>query len=149
MVFGRPFIEETSLVYNEEEGAVMFKQDDEKITFKMPYIMKIFEQTRLMGLSIDSIPPFTYEDNFGHRRTHYYQSLLIGDEYKQHKGDRRGTRHLVRLEKEMMYNEGEVTLYLMRKSLEVLRNFHWMILRGRFNQLSHVSSSLLYKPGEY
>ncbi|GKB07878.1 hypothetical protein Tco_0836162 [Tanacetum coccineum] len=41
------------------------------------------------------------------------------------------------------------TLYLMRKSLEVLRKFHWMILGGRFNQLSHVSSPLLSKPGEY
>ncbi|GKE18421.1 MAK10-like protein [Tanacetum coccineum] len=40
-------------------------------------------------------------------------------------------------------------LYLMRRSLEVLRKFHWMILRGRFNQLSHVSSPLLSKPGDY
>ncbi|GJX31414.1 reverse transcriptase domain-containing protein [Tanacetum coccineum] len=46
-------------------------------------------------------------------------------------------------------DEGEVTLYLMRRSLEVLKKFHWMILGGRFNQLSHVSSPLLRKPGEY
>ncbi|GJS61030.1 hypothetical protein Tco_0655814 [Tanacetum coccineum] len=38
---------------------------------------------------------------------------------------------------------------LMRRSLEVLRNFHWMIIGGRFNQLSYVSSPLLSKPGEY
>ncbi|GJW10923.1 hypothetical protein Tco_1576750 [Tanacetum coccineum] len=31
-------------------------------------------------------------------------------------------------------------LYLMRRSLEVLRKFHWTILGGRFNQLSHVMS---------
>ncbi|GJU43974.1 ribonuclease H-like domain-containing protein [Tanacetum coccineum] len=37
-------------------------------------------------------------------------------------------------------------LYLMRKSLEVLRKFHCMILGGRSNQLSHVSSPLLSKP---
>ncbi|GJT77743.1 hypothetical protein Tco_1044468 [Tanacetum coccineum] len=42
-----------------------------------------------------------------------------------------------------------IRLYLMRRSLEVLRKFHWMILGGRFNQLSHVSSPLLSKPGEY
>nr|GEV69768.1 retrotransposon Orf1 [Tanacetum cinerariifolium] len=42
-----------------------------------------------------------------------------------------------------------VELYLMRKSLKVLRKFRWMILGGRFNQLSHVSSPLLSKPGEY
>ncbi|GKA19262.1 protein kinase-like domain, concanavalin A-like lectin/glucanase domain protein [Tanacetum coccineum] len=109
MVFGRPFIEETGLVYNEKEGAVMFKQDDEKITFKMPHTMKIFKQTRLIGLSTDSIPSSAYEENFGHGRTHYYQSLLIGGEYKQDEGDRRGIRHLMRLEKEMMDNKGEVT----------------------------------------
>ncbi|GJS51760.1 MAK10-like protein [Tanacetum coccineum] len=109
MVFGKPFIEETGLVYNEEEGTAIFEHDDEKITFKMPHTMKIFEQTRLMGLSIDSIPPSAYEDNFGHGRTHYYQSLLLGDEYKQDKGDRRGIRHLMRLEKEVMDNKGEVT----------------------------------------
>ncbi|GJV55023.1 hypothetical protein Tco_1456028 [Tanacetum coccineum] len=40
-------------------------------------------------------------------------------------------------------------LYLIRRSLEVLRKFHWMILGGLFNQLSHVSSPLLSKPGEY
>ncbi|GJZ36610.1 hypothetical protein Tco_0582801 [Tanacetum coccineum] len=109
MVFRRPFIDETGLVYNEEEGTVMFEKDDKKITFKMPHTMKIFKQTRLMGLSIDSIPPSAYEENFGHRRTHYYQSLLIGDKYKQNRGDRRGIGHLIRLEKEMMDNKGEVT----------------------------------------
>ncbi|GKA10087.1 hypothetical protein Tco_0689520 [Tanacetum coccineum] len=40
-------------------------------------------------------------------------------------------------------------LYLMRRSSEVLRKFHWTILGGRFDQLSHVSSPLLSKLGEY
>ncbi|GKA27124.1 retrovirus-related pol polyprotein from transposon TNT 1-94, partial [Tanacetum coccineum] len=40
-------------------------------------------------------------------------------------------------------------LYLIRRSLEVLRKFHWMILGGQFNQLSHVSFPFLSKPGEY
>ncbi|GJR13274.1 hypothetical protein Tco_0795926 [Tanacetum coccineum] len=128
MVFGRPFIDETGLVYNKEEGTVMFKQDNEKIKFKMPHIMEILKQTRLMGVSIDSIPPFAYEENFSNGRTYYYQSLLIGDEYRQDEGDMRGVRHLMRLEKEMMDNKGEVKLYLMRRSLEVLRKFHWTIL---------------------
>ncbi|GKB89191.1 protein kinase-like domain, concanavalin A-like lectin/glucanase domain protein [Tanacetum coccineum] len=99
MVFGRPFIEETGLVYNKGEGMVMFEQNDEKITFKMPHTMEIFRQTKLIGLSTDSIPPFAHKENFGHGRMHYYQSLLIGDEYKQDGGDRRGIRHLMRLKK--------------------------------------------------
>nr|GEU60469.1 integrase, catalytic region, zinc finger, CCHC-type, peptidase aspartic, catalytic [Tanacetum cinerariifolium] len=109
MVFGRPFIDETGLVYNEEEGTVMFEEDDEKITFQMPHTMEIFKQKKHMGLSTDSIPLSAYEENFGHGRTHYYQSLLIKDKYKQDEGDRRGIRHLMRLEKEMMDNKGEVT----------------------------------------
>ncbi|GJR21140.1 hypothetical protein Tco_0969667 [Tanacetum coccineum] len=40
-------------------------------------------------------------------------------------------------------------LYLTRRSLEVLRKFHWTTLGGRSNQLSHVSSPLLSKPKEY
>ncbi|GJU86957.1 hypothetical protein Tco_0719876 [Tanacetum coccineum] len=104
MVFGRPFTDETDLVYNKEEGTIMFEQDEEKITFKTPYTMETFKQAKLMGLSTDSIPPSAYEENFGHGRTHYYQSLLIRDEYKQDRGDRR--------------------LYLMRRVLEVLRKFH-------------------------
>ncbi|GKB66886.1 protein kinase-like domain, concanavalin A-like lectin/glucanase domain protein [Tanacetum coccineum] len=149
MVIRRTFIKETGLVYNKGEGTVMFEQNDEKITFKMPHTMEIFRKTKLMGLSTDSIPPFAHEENFGHGNMHYYQSLLIRDEYKQEGGDRRGIRHLMRLEKEMIDNKEEVTLYLMRRSLEVLRKFHWMTLRGRFNELSHVSSPLLSKPGEY
>ncbi|GJX35251.1 hypothetical protein Tco_0246808 [Tanacetum coccineum] len=45
--------------------------------------------------------------------------------------------------------QGVARLYLMRRSLKVLRKFLWMLLEGRFNQLSHVSSPLLSKPGEY
>ncbi|GJX09173.1 hypothetical protein Tco_0199032 [Tanacetum coccineum] len=43
----------------------------------------------------------------------------------------------------------ELKLYLTRRSLEVLRKLYWMIIGGRFNQLSYVSSPLLSKPGEY
>nr|GEU29579.1 hypothetical protein [Tanacetum cinerariifolium] len=83
-------------------------RDDEKITFKMPHTMEIYKQTRLMGLNTDFIPPPAHKENFGHERTHYYQSLLIGDEYMQDEGYRRGIRHLMRLEKEMMGDKDEV-----------------------------------------
>ncbi|GJY95474.1 hypothetical protein Tco_0511835 [Tanacetum coccineum] len=61
MVFGKPFIDETGLVYNEEKGTVMFEKGDEKITFKMPYTMEIFKRTKLIGLSTDSIPPSAHK----------------------------------------------------------------------------------------
>nr|GEW69689.1 hypothetical protein [Tanacetum cinerariifolium] len=40
-------------------------------------------------------------------------------------------------------------LNLTRKSLKVLSKFHWTTLGGRYNKLSHVSSPLLSKQGEY
>nr|GEU88623.1 hypothetical protein [Tanacetum cinerariifolium] len=40
-----PFIEETGLFYNKEEGTITFNIDDVKITFKMPHTMEIFKQT--------------------------------------------------------------------------------------------------------
>ncbi|GKB68541.1 hypothetical protein Tco_0929953 [Tanacetum coccineum] len=109
MVFGRPFIDKTGLFYNKEEGTVLFKQDNEKIKFKMPHTMEIFKQTRFMGARTNSIPPLAYEENFSSRRTHYYQSILIRGMYRQDEEDRRGIRHLMRLEKEMMNDKGEVT----------------------------------------
>ncbi|GKE25116.1 hypothetical protein Tco_1436628 [Tanacetum coccineum] len=45
----------------EEERMVMFKENDEKITFKMPNTMEIFKQTKLLGLNTDSIPPSAYK----------------------------------------------------------------------------------------
>ncbi|GJX70605.1 protein kinase-like domain, concanavalin A-like lectin/glucanase domain protein [Tanacetum coccineum] len=44
-VFGKPFIEETGIVYNKEEGTITFSRDNEKITFKIPHTMEIFKQT--------------------------------------------------------------------------------------------------------
>ncbi|GJT93740.1 MAK10-like protein [Tanacetum coccineum] len=41
MAFGRPLIDEIGLVYNKEKGTVMFKQNDEKITFKMTHTIEI------------------------------------------------------------------------------------------------------------
>ncbi|GJT90699.1 MAK10-like protein [Tanacetum coccineum] len=108
-IFGKPFIEETGLVYNKEEGTIAFGMDNEKITFKMPHTLEMFKQSKLKGLNTDSIPPAAYEDNFGQGRTHYYQSVLIGDEYRHDEGDKKGIRHLMKLEKEMMEDEGEVT----------------------------------------
>ncbi|GJR59149.1 hypothetical protein Tco_1501311 [Tanacetum coccineum] len=68
----------------------------------MPHTLKMFEQAKLMGSSTHSIPPLAYENNFGYGRTHYYQSLLLGNEYK---GGGRGIRILMRLENEVMYSK--------------------------------------------
>ncbi|GJT39315.1 hypothetical protein Tco_0939180 [Tanacetum coccineum] len=80
----------------------------------MRHSLEMFKQSKLKGLNTDSIPPAAYEDNFGQGRTHYYQSLLIGNEYRHDKG----IRHLMKLEKEMMEDEGEVTYLAFGRHLE-------------------------------
>ncbi|GJR71042.1 hypothetical protein Tco_0083407 [Tanacetum coccineum] len=58
IAFGKPFIEETILAYNKEEGTIVFRRNDEKITFKMPHMMEMFRHVDLKDMKIDPIPPF-------------------------------------------------------------------------------------------
>ncbi|GJZ42500.1 hypothetical protein Tco_0589386 [Tanacetum coccineum] len=116
--------------------------------FRMPHKMEMFKRIDLLDMNTDRIPPFVIEgDDDSSRKTHYSDSLDLGPEYKHDENVCRAIRSLIAMEAKK--NKGEVTLYLMRRSLEILRKFHWTILGGRFNQLSHVSSPLLSKPGEY
>ncbi|GJZ23984.1 hypothetical protein Tco_0561443 [Tanacetum coccineum] len=43
VVFGKPFMEATRLVYNKEEGTVVFERDKERIIYKMPHKMDMFK----------------------------------------------------------------------------------------------------------
>ncbi|GJW02506.1 hypothetical protein Tco_1561362 [Tanacetum coccineum] len=140
VVFGSPFIEIACLAINRKYGLMTFTDGIKEITFKTPY--KGPERSELSSDGHDLLSsrvilsegdydrgckkPSDLEDGF------YKYTIKLGLEYLTGMDD-----------------EGEVTLYLIRKSLEVLRKFHWMILGGRFNQLSRVSSPLLSKPGEY
>ncbi|GJR32843.1 hypothetical protein Tco_1109075 [Tanacetum coccineum] len=40
MVLGKPFVKESRLVYDKDEGTVTFEKDNKKITFKMPHKME-------------------------------------------------------------------------------------------------------------
>nr|GEW06331.1 retrotransposon Orf1 [Tanacetum cinerariifolium] len=63
MVFGKPFVMKTRLVYNKDEGTVTFEKDKEKITFKMPHKMERFKHTDKDILKTDNIPPFVIAGN--------------------------------------------------------------------------------------
>ncbi|GJR30625.1 hypothetical protein Tco_1106857 [Tanacetum coccineum] len=107
----KPFVEATGLVYNKEEGTIVFKRDKERIIFKIPHKMDMFKHVDFKDRGTDSIPPFVIEsDDDNCEKTHYSDSL---DE-----------------------------LYFMRRSLEVLRKLHWIILGGRFN---HRRGLILYQ----
>ncbi|GJQ92595.1 hypothetical protein Tco_0003734 [Tanacetum coccineum] len=73
MVFGRPFIEETGLVYNKEEGSIMFKQEDEKIAFKMPHTMKVIFDEEKLGIFIGSY----MDDSQGRNDLTSYRMFLL------------------------------------------------------------------------
>nr|GEX24559.1 protein kinase-like domain, concanavalin A-like lectin/glucanase domain protein [Tanacetum cinerariifolium] len=78
VVFKKPFVEATRLVYNKKEGTVVFERDKEKIVFKMPHKMDMFKHIDFADLSIDRIPPFVIESG----NCDYLDSLDLGPEYK-------------------------------------------------------------------
>nr|GEV30552.1 MAK10-like protein [Tanacetum cinerariifolium] len=41
VIFGKPYVEVTGLVYDKDEGTITFEKDKERIVFKMPYKMEI------------------------------------------------------------------------------------------------------------
>ncbi|GJT76198.1 protein kinase-like domain, concanavalin A-like lectin/glucanase domain protein [Tanacetum coccineum] len=63
VVFGKPFVEKTGLVYDREEGTVTFEKDNEK--------------SHLRCLI------FVLENNDDRGKTYYSNSLTLGPEYKE------------------------------------------------------------------
>ncbi|GJT35957.1 hypothetical protein Tco_0926376 [Tanacetum coccineum] len=140
VVLGRPFIEISNMTHDLPEGVVRFANGDDEVAYKMPH--KIEQYISLSNLEKEHTKSVYLRNEADKRRgVDYVMSKILGF-YKECL--ELGPGYVTGLD-----DEGEVTLYLMRRSLEVLRKFHWMILGGRFNQLSHVSSPLLSKPREY
>ncbi|GKE08111.1 hypothetical protein Tco_1411662, partial [Tanacetum coccineum] len=109
VVFGKPFVEATGLVYNKEEGTVVFKRDNEKIVFKMPYKMDTFKHIDFIDINTDRIPPFVIRsDDDDSEKTHYLDNLDLGIEYKYEEYVCRGIRSLMAI-KARRKNKGEVT----------------------------------------
>ncbi|GKC11291.1 hypothetical protein Tco_1008073 [Tanacetum coccineum] len=83
MVFGKPFVRESGLVYNKEKGMVMFENDNEKITFKIPHKMERFKHIDFKDVKTDFVKPFVIEgDDDDHEKTHYSDNLNLGPKYK-------------------------------------------------------------------
>ncbi|GJV20515.1 hypothetical protein Tco_1369535 [Tanacetum coccineum] len=147
VLMGKPFRKITKLKYDVAKGLVSFTKIFDTYIFRMPRTIP-----RLGNFNWSKVPPLLelsqhdlmsglrhpYEKNkFMHKNC-----LNLGLEYQV---DESMKEWLIRGHVSLH----EVTLYLTRRSLEVLRKFHWTTLGGRSNQLSHVSSPLLSKPGEY
>ncbi|GJX53520.1 hypothetical protein Tco_0281889 [Tanacetum coccineum] len=81
-----------------EEGTVTFKNDEEKITFKMPHKMEAFNHIDFKDINTDSIPPFVLRSNDDHGKTYYSDSLTLGPEYREDESISKEIRHLMKLE---------------------------------------------------
>ncbi|GJZ38495.1 hypothetical protein Tco_0585058 [Tanacetum coccineum] len=150
VVIGKPFRKVTKLEYDCVKGLVSFSRISVNYTFPMPRTIPRFKSWGHVSWS--KIPPILvlsqrdltngFRNAYEKKKFMYKNCLNLGPEYQV---DESMKEWLIRGHVSLQ----EVTLYLTRRSLEVLRKFPWMILGGRFNQLSHISSPLLSKPGEY
>ncbi|GJX62226.1 hypothetical protein Tco_0295126 [Tanacetum coccineum] len=94
MVLGKPFVKQSKLTCDKEEGIVMFEKNDGNVTFKMPHKMKRFKDIEY--LNTDNLPPFFVaskgdeEKGEGYvirkRMTHYSECLNLGPKYKCDEG---------------------------------------------------------------
>nr|GEU80448.1 protein kinase-like domain, concanavalin A-like lectin/glucanase domain protein [Tanacetum cinerariifolium] len=108
VVFGKPFMEATGLVYNKEEGTVVFERDKERIIFKIPHKMDMFKHIDFTDRCTDSIPLFIIEsDDDNCEKTHYSDNLDLGPEYRHNEYVCRGIQSLIAT-KDKRKNKGEV-----------------------------------------
>ncbi|GKA99965.1 hypothetical protein Tco_0827959 [Tanacetum coccineum] len=140
IVLGKSFVEISNMTHDPPEGVVRFINGTDEIAYKMPHMIEQYNS--LSDLEKEHTKSVYLRNEEDRRRgVEYVMSKILGF-YKECL--ELGPEYVTGMD-----DEGKVTLYLMRRSLEVLRKFYWTILGGRFNQLSHVSSPLLSKPGEY
>ncbi|GKD13763.1 hypothetical protein Tco_1198170 [Tanacetum coccineum] len=109
VVFGKPFVENTGLIYDKKEGTVAFKDNNEKLIFKMPHKMEMFKNVDFTEVGTDRIPPFIIGGNEDdNEKTHYSDNLKLGPEYKYDESVCKAIRSLIRM-KNMRKSKGEVT----------------------------------------
>nr|GEV12097.1 reverse transcriptase domain-containing protein [Tanacetum cinerariifolium] len=136
VVLGKPFIEISNMTHDPPERVVRFSNGTDKISYKMP--RKVEQYNSLSNLEKEHIKSIYLRNKEDKRRGSEYMMNKILGFYKECL--ELGPEYVTGMD-----DEGEVTLYLMRRSLEVLRKFHWTILGGRFNKLSHTNDELTTK----
>ncbi|GJR23349.1 hypothetical protein Tco_0971876 [Tanacetum coccineum] len=118
VVFEKPFMEESGLIYNKEEGTVIFERGKEKIVFKTPHKIDMFKHVDFTDRGTDSIPLFVIKnDDDNYEKTHYLDSLDLGPEYKYDEYVCRGIQSLMAA-KARRKNKGEVTKFLIKNEGE-------------------------------
>ncbi|GJR03344.1 hypothetical protein Tco_0526328 [Tanacetum coccineum] len=107
VIFRKPFMEATGLVYDIKEGTILFEKDKERIVFK---------HIDFTNIKTDHIPPFVIRsDDDNSEKTHYSDNLDLGPEYKYDENVCRAIRSLIAMKGRR--NEGEVTIKRHRRDL--------------------------------
>ncbi|GJR97955.1 hypothetical protein Tco_0270129 [Tanacetum coccineum] len=121
VVLGKPFVEISNMTHDPQEGVVRFTNGNDEVAYKMPH--KIEQYNSLSSLEKEHTKSVYLRNKEDKRRGVEYVMIKILGFYKECL--ELGPEYLTG-----MKDEGEVTLYLTRRSLEVLRKFHWTILGG-------------------
>ncbi|GJW48801.1 hypothetical protein Tco_0080447 [Tanacetum coccineum] len=129
VVLGKPFVEISNMTHDLPKGVVRFINGTDEVAYKMPH--KIEQYNSLSDLEKEHTKSVYLRNEEDKRRgVKYVMSKILGF-YKECL--ELGPEYVTGMD-----DEGEVTLYLTRRSLEVLRKFHLTILGGRFNQKAHL-----------
>ncbi|GJW65072.1 retrovirus-related pol polyprotein from transposon RE1 [Tanacetum coccineum] len=146
IILRKPFVEQSKLTYDKEEGTVMFEKNDERVTFKLPHEMERFKD--IEDLNTDNIPSFFVaskgdeEKREGYvnrkRMTHYSECLKLGPEYELDEGIIKTIKFLNRRSDSM--NDGRKAHLLEDKQIRVgyfMRSFgkHWKEIHVTWAQL--------------
>ncbi|GJZ03781.1 hypothetical protein Tco_0537056 [Tanacetum coccineum] len=115
VVLGRPFMEISNTTHEPPKGVVRFINGTDEVAYKMPNEIEQYNlQSDLEKEHIKSVYLRNEEDK--RRGVEYVMSKILGF-YKECL--ELGPEYVTRID-----DEGEVTLYLMRRSLEILRKFN-------------------------
>nr|GEX44798.1 MAK10-like protein [Tanacetum cinerariifolium] len=107
VVFGKPFVEATGLVYDMKKETTVFEKDKESIVFKIPHKMEMFKHIDFTNIKTDRIPLFVIKsDDDNSEKTHYSNSLDLGPEYKYNENMCRAIRSLIAMKARR--NKGKV-----------------------------------------
>ncbi|GJS65135.1 hypothetical protein Tco_0679699 [Tanacetum coccineum] len=108
VIFRKPFVEATRLMYNMKEGTVMFEKDKEKIVVKMPHKMEMFKHIDFKDKKTNHIPLSVIRiDDDNSEKAHYSDNLDLGPGYKYDENVCRAIQSLIAMKGRR--NEGEVT----------------------------------------
>ncbi|GJT67642.1 protein kinase-like domain, concanavalin A-like lectin/glucanase domain protein [Tanacetum coccineum] len=106
MVLGKPFVKESGLVYDKDEGTLTFEKDKERITFKMPRKMERFKHIDKEILKTDNIPPFIITcDDSDQERTHYLDILSLRPAYKRYGNITKAIQCLIKMKSRTSIDE--------------------------------------------